>query len=427
MLTSSTLEIATPAHSDDSTSCYVPASSDAEAAVSPADDKHPRPWDRFRALCVGLLGAAPTLLLIGIGAKPKAPISSISIYVGLLLAAPIISQYEVKSGVARWFLGFILLALISSWKSGVLLASCDNMAVKAVLYAVTALWECSNVVLILGGKDLSERFDIRGPREVILYGSAPCQVKFIAHHIHAGSDCSPDADRRRSIHISLCVIGLAALYYLLVGVQQVQQFFTSFILLEIECLAIMASLAVVALDIPSHGWQLIYNLLASMPLFASSSVRHASTPNVILPYGFVYSSKSTREFWSRWSRPAMQLVRHLFYYPLGGINRWYISIPVMFLLNATTHFDLSYALIGEKREVYWIALFGTLAATAMLEVAGDKWFAIVESDGSVSFPSWYSIARAILAHLSLRLVLYIMVHLCLKTSLGKLLGAGDDA
>ena len=119
----------------------------------------------------------------------------------------------------------------------------------------------------------------------------------------------------------------------------------------------------------------------------------------------------------------MQLIRRLFYYPLKGQNRWYISIPITFLLNANAHFDLSYTLVGDRAEVYWMILFGTLAVVAMLEVAGDKLFANViildgegnnnnnnNSNANVSFPRWYKIARAVLAHASLRFVLYIMIY-----------------
>lgn len=112
----------------------------------------------------------------------------------------------------------------------------------------------------------------------------------------------------------------------------------------------------------------------------------------------------------------MQLIRRLFYYPLGGRNRWYISIPITFLLNASTHFDLSYALAGYKAEVYWLTIFGTLAIVSMVEVSGDKFLSGVNSDGNTSFPLWYQIIRAFLAHASLRLVLYIMIYKCFHTS-----------
>ncbi|KAL7537145.1 hypothetical protein ACHAXR_007617 [Thalassiosira sp. AJA248-18] len=391
------------------------------------------PVQRLQTTFLGLLSALPTLLLIGFGAK--ASVLDVWIYIALLQSTSIFIYNDIESGVARWVIGFILLMTISSFKSGQLLASCDDMTVKGVLYAITALWECSNAVLVIGGKKLKERFGINCPRDIILYTLAPCQVKFIPATQNftvvdvCRRNCAPSGQMgKRSIHIALCILGVSTLYALLANVQPVQSFVTSFVLIELECLAFMASMAVVALDIPSHVWQIIHNLLAPTPpvALALSNGHALTTPKVILPYGWVYSSSSTREFWSRWSRPATQLIRHLLYYPLGGRDRWYISIPIMFLLNASSHFDLSYALVGDKAEVYWLALFGTLAAVAILEVVGDSWCARVNGDGNASFPSWYLYGKMFLAHASLRLVLYIMIHLCLKTSLGKILGIDND-
>lgn len=396
----------------------------------------------FQSLTLGLLSASPTLLLIGFGAN--ASIGSICIYIGLLLMTSLCAQYasnNIQSGIVRWVLGLVLVGITSSFKSGSLLASCDNAVMKAVLYAVTALWECSNAVLVIGGRDLFQRYNIGSDinhvssRDIILSALAPCQVKFIHQNtegfsrfgaVDVNNYCSPGGRTgRRSIHITSCAVGVASMYFLLVKVQPIQTVITSFILFELEYMALMASMAVVVLDIPSHLWQIIHDMLALTKILGDTT---NTTPEVILPYGWIYSSNSTRQFWSRWSRPGMQLIRHLFYYPLGGRNRWYISIPIMFLLNAFSHFDLSYALVGDRAEVYWIAIFGTLAIVAMLEVAGDKLFgidiAVDNEDGSsnhsVSFPMWYTVARATLAHASLRFVMYIMIYKCFHSSLSQL-------
>lgn len=331
----------------------------------------------------------------------------------------IFAKFHYPHAALRWLLGVIMLLSASSFKSGHLLASCDNMLVKGVLYAITALWECSNAVLIIGGEKLSERYNISrdGPRELLLYALAPCQVKFVQGDegsIHAG--CWPPGGKlgRRSIHIVLCGLGFASGFYLLTKVETIQTIITSFILFELEYMAVMASMAVVLLDIPSHSWQIFHDGLISTPLFAP----HTTTPHVILPYGWVYSSKSTREFWSRWSRPATQLIRHLFYYPLGGRERWFLSIPIMFFLNASSHFDLSYSLVGDRAEASWLALFGTFALVAMVEIAGEPFFASV---------AWSRFARGFLAQASLRVGLYIMVHKCLQTSLRNMLTSSGDA
>ena len=151
------------------------------------------------------------------------------------------------------------------------------------------------------------------------------------------------------------------------------------------------------------------------------------------------TAKSTREFRSRWSRPATQLIRHLLYFPLGGRKRWYLSIPIMFGLNATSHYDLSRNLAGDPALIWWNTVFGTLAIVAMLEVAGDSYLVPNSQPGQArndtttitgnedgadeaAVPKWYIWARILLVHVSLRVVLYVMIHKCLRTSLGQLWG-----
>ena len=256
-----------------------------------------------------------------------------------------------------------------------------------------------------------------------MYVCAPSQVRFVgAGSGSAGSEVIPSTQApnlRRSIHILFgCGGGLATIFGILISADPLRNFITSIVVLEVECLALMASLMVVILDLPSHLWQCVHDIIPTPNYYSTS-------PRVVMPYGWVYSSTSTRQFWSRWSRPATQLIRHLLFYPLGGRNRWYLSIPVMFGLNATSHYDLSFSIVGDRAELWWNIIFGTLAVVAMLEVTGDSYFANRENAGSnsgglsssSSFPKWYVWARGILLHVSLRFVLFIMVHKCFKMSL----------
>lgn len=355
-----------------------------------------------RDLGTGVLSSAPTLALIAWGSGQTAV--PLLIYTALILFTSIPAFYlRHKGGVLRWFVGFLVLAMLSGFKSGLLLAPCENFMIKAGLYAVTALWECSNAVIIIGGNALFDRFGIQDLGSTILYVCAPSQVRFVA----AGDQTALSTGtpiRRRSIHIFLCCSGLGFMYYYLDTIESLRNFITSVVVLELECLAIMASLAVVILDLPAHLWQCIHDIIPSP---------YSTSPRVVLPYGWVYSSTSTRQFWSRWSRPATQLIRHLLYYPLGGRDRWYLSIPIMFGLNATSHYDLSFSIVGDRAELWWNLIFGTLAIVAMIEVVGDSYFA--RNGGEL--PKWYVWTRAILLHLSLRLVLFFMIHKCFKMSL----------
>lgn len=365
-------------------------------------------WD----LGTGILSSAPTLALIGFGSGQSA--GPLCIYTALILFTSIPAFYlRHKGGVLRWFVGFLVLLILSGFKSGLMLATCENFAIKAGLYAITALWECSNAVIILGGNALFNRFGIQDLNTTILYVCAPSQVLFVAE---AGAT-SGAPNLRRTIHISLCGAGLALIYILLNAFESTRKMITSVVVLEVECLAFMASLMVVILDLPSHLWQCIHDIIPSPSA-------HSTTPRVVLPYGWVYSSTSTRQFWSRWSRPATQLIRHLLYYPLGGRDRWYLSIPIMFGLNATSHYDLSFSIVGDRAELFWNLIFGTLAIVAMVEVVGDSYFTNrdgrIQDHGEVELPKWYVWIRGILLHLSLRLVLFFMIHKCFKMSLNEL-------
>jgi hypothetical protein len=63
----------------------------------------------------------------------------------------------------------------------------------------------------------------------------------------------------------------------------------------------------------------------------------------------------------------------MFYYPLGGSGRAWLSIPSMFLLNALSHYSASEAIVRDKHENGWNTVFGVLGLTAMLEVFGNKY------------------------------------------------------
>ena len=78
---------------------------------------------------------------------------------------------------------------------------------------------------------------------------------------------------------------------------------------------------------------------------------------IVFPYGSIYFTRSPRHFWSRWSRPAMLLIRRVFYYPLGGSDRFWLSIAVMFFLNASSHYDVSMALFGNRAVGAWNLAF----------------------------------------------------------------------
>ena len=199
------------------------------------------------------------------------------------------------------------------------LHSVDDDVNMEVRWTLDKLWQhgcewscvCNNG--ILGMFQCSSRFGLL-LQDAILYGLAPCQVKFVNHQSNFSEHCTP---RRRTIHISLCSLGVGGLYFLLVNVQSFQKFISSFLLFELECLVLFTAMAVVILDIPIH----LYGKSFMMYSHQHPYLQWITSPKVILPFGWIYSSKSTIDFWSNWSRPATQLIRHLIYFPLGSVFR----------------------------------------------------------------------------------------------------------
>eukprot|EP01083_Nonionella_stella_P199636 731888_1 len=77
----------------------------------------------------------------------------------------------------------------------------------------------------------------------------------------------------------------------------------------------------------------------------------------IEPYDFVYFSKSIRAFWKHWSRPVGETLRYMIYEPLGGRKNFWISVPILFGVNATLHYDFSQNLYGYKAIYVWNKAF----------------------------------------------------------------------
>ena len=110
------------------------------------------------------------------------------------------------------------------------------------------------------------------------------------------------------------------------------------------------------------------SLLANF--YGSDYFQNLAELHVILPYGNVLCSRSSREFWGRWSRPASQLIRQMIYYPLRSCTPKVVSIILLFALNSTSHYDVGAALngTGDRSEGSWNIAFAVLGFAAILEV-----------------------------------------------------------
>jgi len=322
---------------------------------------------------------------------------------------PLAFKLRDKSGWVRWVSGFFVVAFLAQIKTIAMMTNFqdDSFMVKSMFYAFTAFWECSNAVHIFGGRALLDRYGISSYGKALLAVTCPVQLKF------THQPCPKDRLLQRSLHLGYYFIIFVAMRFLLQPFEGVVEFMERYVVLEAEALVILISCIVNIWNIPPHIYHLV---LMNYPI------------QIIYPYGSIYFSQSSRDFWSKWGRPASSIIRHMFYYPLGGSGRAWLSIPLMFLLNASSHYSVSDALVGDKAEIGWNTVFGVLGLVATLEVFGNQFFErrATHSEGGsqteLVSPRWWYRVRFITALVALRFAAYIFIHKCLDSSLSGLTG-----
>lgn len=323
-------------------------------------------------------------------------------YLSLHLASiPLAFKIRDRSGWVRWPTAFLIVAMMGAIKTSSiqLFFKDDTVAIKGMFYAFTALWECSNAVNVFGGRDLMDRFGIISYQRALFAVLCPVQLKFIA---------APFPRKkwlRGSLHLGCYLVAFFVLRFLLPHLlESIEQN----PVLEAEAIVVSFSCLVNIWNIPPHIYQMC---LIRYPV------------QIIYPYGSIYFCTSSRDFWSKWSRPASSLIHHMFYYPLGGRKRAFLSIPLMFLLNASSHYGVSEALVGDKSEIGWNMVFGILGLVATIEVYGNSFFegVDVDDDGRATARKWWFRFRFVLALAALRFAAYMLLHKCLNSSLSGLL------
>ena len=96
-------------------------------------------------------------------------------------------------------------------------------------------------------------------------------------------------------------------------------------------------------------------------------------------------------------------------------------------MNASSHYSVSEAIVGNKHERGWNIVFGTLAVAAMIEVFGNKYIIPTtrtdddNNGGCTSYPKWWIVIRFVLAAVSLRIAAYTLLHVCFDASLEDML------
>jgi len=363
---------------------------------------------------VGILFLGATLGLTALMHRP-AILPYCALQLGIALLGFRVRDWDWKY---RWITGLLCVVTLSGYKVAILmrmLTGNATLGIRMFFFGTTALWECSNSSLVFGGAETQRKFGITSYTRAFIKAWAPCQVKFV-------NSSRPALLWRRCWH-------LLALFTVGIGLQQVLKWsgegvlgtISSIPILEAEVLAILLFATTLFFNVPGLVWQFVMNAVHTV------SGDHLCRVEIILPYGAIYFSTSTREFWSKWSRPASSLIRQMFYYPLGGPQRPYISIPVMFALNAAAHYDVSNALVGDRAIMWWNLVFGVLGVAATCEIMATKWMipqtshSAETAEAAEDFPLWFKVGRGAIAHASLRVALYFLVTRCLQMNVSSFL------
>jgi len=295
-------------------------------------------------------------------------------------------------------------AALAAFKTMIVWKNMTSLKVKLFVYPITALWECSNAVLIIGGVNLQERYCISTYQRAWAAALCRCQVTFQEEKRDAWTRWAMG-----SFELVAWLVGVAVLWELF---HYFQEYISDVPILEAEALIVFLSSVALAVDLPSQTWE----------LFMILTTPYSTTVQVILPFDpSIYFSDSLQAFWRKWSRPAGQFLRHLFYYPSGGSYRIWLSVPAMFLLNAISHYHVSLVLVGKSSMMGWNIVFGITGVTTLLEMAVDRFMERTYAADSEWQPFAYRLLRGIVAHIAIRVVAYVMVHQCFHSSIAAFL------
>jgi hypothetical protein len=409
---------------------------------------------------------------------------------------------------ARWAGGVAYVGGLAVLKVVVLLRPlyATSAVAWAAVFAVTALWECSNSALLFGGAALQAAHGITTRSSLLAAWAIPSQVNVLERaaqsvggddddeerglivHGGAGAAAETCANRRhhhspswrrlgvRCGHVTAYVACGVLFRFVLKGGYDntddaTEQWGTPIpvflrTVLELEAVVVMGACFIQALNVLPLLAQAV--VLALRLCCLSSSSSSSSTPTgggyqVILPYGSFYFVATTRAFWSRWSRPAGQVIRRMFLSPLQGraLCPSWVLIPFMFLLNAQSHFLITIAVRRPAADAdahaklvfyasllgYWVLAYGVLAAAAVLEIFFNVYVARQCHSSSISsssvtvtvneagahaivqqqqqqqqrLPVWYRLVRGVVAHAAMRVAAYAVVFGVLDLDLRSLL------
>jgi len=276
-----------------------------------------------------------SLVICHVGAAYAAgvPVHLSAIYVvGQLFTVTLAVFCKSRVRAVRWVAGVACTVVLAGFKTAALMPALGRdigLGGKMLAYGTSALWESSNAALVFGGELLQSSSQISSYRRALVAGLIPCQLKFVERS-------QPGRTSWRCAHLMIWFLCGVLLRETLRSSAALENVVAASPILEAEAMAALMSVAVLVHNLPAIFCQITMDVLLRIrPDNADFRVF------VILPYGAVLLSRCSRDFWRRWSRPATQLIRQMLYHPLGGPDRPWLSIPLMFAINATAHYDVS--------------------------------------------------------------------------------------
>eukprot|EP01084_Bolivina_argentea_P134116 236633_1 len=240
----------------------------------------------------------------------------------------------------RWTIGVVTLKMTqhtqnyshNEWRQILPVFVTDpQISLYWIVFTVSVCMMWANAwCIFFGGTQYCRKHGIDSYRKAMIVSICPGQMYF-RDNKHSRRKAVSNLIR---IGIVFCVGSVVSLF-----VRSIDQTLIEFnVLVHMEVLGLLFSAALFLANIPANLHYLLWS---------------NDDMEVIEPYDLAYFSESIRSFWKNWSRPGGELFRYMFYLPLGGRDRYWASVSMVFLANCTCHYDFSMNMYGYRAMYEW--------------------------------------------------------------------------
>eukprot|EP01084_Bolivina_argentea_P096286 173103_1 len=223
-----------------------------------------------------------------------------------------------------------------------------------ILNAIFSFHFATGCVGIFGGKKYFKKHGINSYKKAIISGLSDSQVYF------KQNKNAPYKALKKLLKIfGSLSIGYVIAKYLKSNPLIVENIKKNTIL-HLELLGLLVSIQVSINCIPANLHYLIFGINEDI--------------EVIAPFDFVFFTSSIRSFWKNWSRPVGEMLRYAVYNPLGGRDRYWLSVPAVFAMNCTVHYDSTMNLYGYRAMKEWNKAFLVMGTSISLFMLSENIF-----------------------------------------------------